>query len=76
MEFTEMTVSRRPTWDENTTAVAGRNEREKDAFLEWRRDLSVIELNSEKRSGTPFKENLEVWRKLWRVVERSILEIH
>ena len=70
MEFTEMKVPRRPTWDENTTAVE-LNEREKDAFLEWRRDLSVIELNSEKRSVTPFEKNLEVWRQLWRVVERS-----
>ncbi|VEL25026.1 unnamed protein product [Protopolystoma xenopodis] len=43
---------------------------EKDAFLAWRRELSRIE---ESHTGviTPYEKNLEFWRQLWRVIERS-----
>lgn len=44
-------------------------EREKAAFLAWRRELALVE----ERDGillTPFEKNLEVWRQLWRVLER------
>eukprot|EP00666_Eupelagonemidae_sp_cell4sb_P002678 gene2678-13817_t len=46
------------------------DQRERSSFLEWRRALAGIE----EREGvlmTPFERNLEVWRQLWRVVERS-----
>lgn len=45
-------------------------EKEKEAFIEWRRSLSDLESN-EHLCLTPFEKNLEVWRQLWRVVERS-----
>ncbi len=39
-------------------------------FLVWRRNLAIIE-EEEKLILTPFEKNLEVWRQLWRVLERS-----
>ncbi|KAL8449797.1 hypothetical protein Emed_002760 [Eimeria media] len=44
---------------------------ELDGFLQWRRSLAKME-----EDGiilTPYERNLEVWRQLWRVVERSHL---
>ncbi|EEB06295.2 GTP binding protein [Schizosaccharomyces japonicus yFS275] len=64
-----LTIPCRPPWDENTTPVElERNERQ--AFLEWRRSLAQLQ----EIPGfvvTPFERNLEVWRQLWRVIERS-----
>uniref|UniRef100_A0A1I8B039 Large subunit GTPase 1 homolog n=1 Tax=Meloidogyne hapla TaxID=6305 RepID=A0A1I8B039_MELHA len=39
-------------------------------FLDWRRKLAKLSEGS-KIVITPFERNLEVWRQLWRVVERS-----
>lgn len=44
--------------------------KEQEAFLEWRRGLAALEQNN-KLILTPFEKNLEVWRQLWRTVERS-----
>ncbi|KAF0696813.1 Aste57867_12475 [Aphanomyces stellatus] len=70
MDFKEMKVPRRPHWDETTTAQE-LNLRERESFLSWRRDLALLEQSSEDRDVTPFEKNLEVWRQLWRVIERS-----
>ncbi|KEP62457.1 UNVERIFIED_CONTAM: hypothetical protein HHA_208490 [Hammondia hammondi] len=45
---------------------------ERDAFLQWRREMAFLE---EQRgvSLSPFERNLDVWRQLWRVVEKSHL---
>jgi len=43
---------------------------ERKTFLEWRRSLADLE-EKEGVLLTPFEKNLEVWRQLWRVVERS-----
>lgn len=45
--------------------------REKDAFLKWRRDVAAMEEGNRSLKVTPFEKNLEVWRQLWRVIERS-----
>ena len=45
---------------------------EKDSFLEWRKALATVQEN-EYVILTPFEKNLEVWRQLWRVVERRWL---
>jgi hypothetical protein len=45
-------------------------ENEKAGFLEWRRSLAQFE-EEEGLVLTPFERNLEMWRQLWRVVERS-----
>uniref|UniRef100_A0A8C5MKX5 Large 60S subunit nuclear export GTPase 1 n=1 Tax=Leptobrachium leishanense TaxID=445787 RepID=A0A8C5MKX5_9ANUR len=62
-------IPRRPYWDENTSAeVLKQSEREK--FLEWRRQLVKLE-EEQKLILTPFERNLDFWRQLWRVIERS-----
>eukprot|EP00128_Syssomonas_multiformis_P014364 Colp12_sorted_trinity150504_noHs@16051 len=62
-------VPRRPKWDKTTTAEE-LDQNEKDNFLEWRRGLAELQQN-ENLTLTPFERNLEVWRQLWRVIERS-----
>jgi len=64
-------VPRRPAWHPGMTA-AELDRAEKDAFLEWRREIASLEEASGDRARvTPFEKNLEVWRQLWRVLERS-----
>jgi len=68
-----LTVPRRPKWDENTT----RNEleqMEKASLLDWRRGLAEL-IENHDLLMTPFERNLEVWRQLWRVIERSDLVV-
>lgn len=43
---------------------------ERQAFVAWRRELARLE-EQEGLVLTPFEKNLEVWRQLWRVLERS-----
>ena len=47
------------------------NQQETMAFLEWRRDIAAIEENNVKLAITPFEKNIEVWKQLWRVIEKS-----
>ncbi|KAM8954112.1 large subunit GTPase 1 homolog [Pelodytes ibericus] len=62
-------IPRRPPWDKNTSAeVLKQSEREN--FLEWRRQLAKLE-EEKKLILTPFERNLDFWRQLWRVIERS-----
>ncbi|KAI8474842.1 MAG: hypothetical protein J3K34DRAFT_490873 [Monoraphidium minutum] len=62
-------VPRRPPWDGSTTPDQ-LEQNEKQAFLDWRRRLARLE-EEEGLVLTPFERNLEVWRQLWRVLERS-----
>ncbi|XP_072294700.1 large subunit GTPase 1 homolog [Eucyclogobius newberryi] len=62
-------IPRRPHWDESTSPEALQTA-EKDSFLEWRRVLVQLE-EEQKLILTPFERNLEFWRQLWRVIERS-----
>jgi large subunit GTPase 1 len=68
-----LTVPRRPPWDENTSKVE-LEEREREAFLQWRRGLAELQ-EVDDLLMTPFERNLEVWRQLWRVIERSDLVV-
>ncbi|XP_042622582.1 large subunit GTPase 1 homolog [Cyprinus carpio] len=43
---------------------------ERDRFLTWRRELARLE-EEQKLILTPFERNLDFWRQLWRVIERS-----
>lgn len=72
MKFVNLRVPRRPVWDKHTTAEE-LNQKEKASFLEWRRQIAVLEEGDSAQTATPFEKNLEVWRQLWRVVERSDL---
>uniref|UniRef100_A0AAV2L2G6 Large subunit GTPase 1 homolog n=1 Tax=Knipowitschia caucasica TaxID=637954 RepID=A0AAV2L2G6_KNICA len=62
-------IPRRPNWDESTSPEALQTA-EKDSFLQWRRELAQLE-EEQKLILTPFERNLEFWRQLWRVIERS-----
>lgn len=68
-----LTVPRRPPWDERTSKDE-LDERERQALLEWRRGLAELQDNDDLLM-TPFERNLEVWRQLWRVIERSDLVV-
>jgi large subunit GTPase 1 len=68
-----LTVPRRPAWDKEMTA-GELHEREKASFLEWRRNLAELQ-EIDDLLMTPFERNLEVWRQLWRVIERSDLVV-
>ncbi|GAB4815090.1 hypothetical protein N2152v2_002136 [Parachlorella kessleri] len=62
-------LPRRPAWSASTSPDE-LDENERSAFYEWRRDLAGLE-QEEHLVLTPFEKNLEVWRQLWRVLERS-----
>mmetsp|Transcript_22684 Transcript_22684/g.32008 ORF Transcript_22684/g.32008 Transcript_22684/m.32008 type:complete len:759 (-) Transcript_22684:100-2376(-) len=85
--FRELNVPRRPKWDKSTTAEE-LDKMEKDSFLEWRRSIAEMEekvmsiskhtntnLGGNGGAVTPFEKNIEVWRQLWRVLERSQLVV-
>lgn len=62
-------IPRRPKWSPEMS-VDALDSLEKEEFLKWRHSLALLEEND----GivlTPFERNLEFWRQLWRVVERS-----
>ncbi|XP_055301961.1 large subunit GTPase 1 homolog [Sitodiplosis mosellana] len=62
-------IPRRPTWTPETTAD-DLHTQENLSFLEWRRGLAMLQ-EEEGILMTPYEKNLEFWRQLWRVVERS-----
>lgn len=68
-----LTVPRRPHWDSATTAEE-LDQLERESFLNWRRGLAELQENNDLLM-TPFERNLEVWRQLWRVIERSDLVV-
>lgn len=64
-------VPRRPPWNAEMS-VEELDDNERQAFLVWRRSLARLEEN-DNLVLTPFEKNLDIWRQLWRVVERSDL---
>lgn len=62
-------IPRRPKWTAETTAE-DLHTQENHSFLEWRRNLALLQ-EDEGMLMTPYEKNLEFWRQLWRVVERS-----
>ncbi|KAF9527776.1 P-loop containing nucleoside triphosphate hydrolase protein [Crepidotus variabilis] len=66
-------VPRRPPWKKSMTPVE-LDRQEKAAFLEWRRGLADLQ-DKDNFLLTPFERNIEVWRQLWRVLERSHLVV-
>ena len=68
-----LTVPRRPHWDETTTPQE-LDRKERASLLDWRRGLADLQENDDLLM-TPFERNLEVWRQLWRVIERSDLVV-
>lgn len=68
-----LTVPRRPAWDESTTSQE-LDKLERASLLDWRRGLAELQ-DTEDLLMTPFERNIEVWRQLWRVIERSDLVV-
>lgn len=68
-----LTVPRRPAWDATTTPDQ-LDRMERESLLDWRRGLAELQENNDLLL-TPFERNLEVWRQLWRVIERSDLVV-
>ena len=64
-----LSVPRRPDWDITWTKEKLDTE-EKQSFLNWRRHLAEVQSSNEVEL-TPYEKNLDFWRQLWRVVERS-----
>ena len=73
MHKARLTVPRRPKWDASTTPRE-LDVLEREGFLTWRRGLAELQENSDLLM-TPFERNIEVWRQLWRVIERSDLVV-
>ncbi|XAR60196.1 hypothetical protein NMG60_11033458 [Bertholletia excelsa] len=71
LHLSSLRVPRRPPWNAKMS-VEELDANERQAFLVWRRSLARLEEN-EKLVLTPFEKNLDIWRQLWRVVERSDL---
>jgi len=63
-------IPKRPKWNTKMTKVE-LHEAENTAFLTWRRKLAQLEEAHPDVLLTPFEKNLQVWRQLWRVIERS-----
>lgn len=68
--YQHLVIPRKPAWNSEMTAEEV-DYNEKKAFLQWRRDIAALESSSSGKKVTPFEKNLDVWRQLWRVVERS-----
>ncbi|GEQ69413.1 hypothetical protein JCM33374_g3085 [Metschnikowia sp. JCM 33374] len=67
----KLTIPRRPKWSKEQSKL--QIERQENlAFLEWRRSLAALTEHNDLLL-TPFERNIEVWRQLWRVVERCDL---
>ncbi|XVF19604.1 hypothetical protein REPUB_Repub11eG0125300 [Reevesia pubescens] len=71
LHASSLRVPRRPPWNA-AMSVEELDANEKQAFLVWRRSLARLEEN-DKLVLTPFEKNLDIWRQLWRVLERSDL---
>ncbi|KAG4071382.1 hypothetical protein HA402_004086 [Bradysia odoriphaga] len=62
-------IPRRPKWTAEMSAQDLQT-KENLSFLEWRRGLAMLQ-EDDGLLLTPYEKNLEFWRQLWRVVERS-----
>uniref|UniRef100_A0A2A4JZ51 Large subunit GTPase 1 homolog n=1 Tax=Heliothis virescens TaxID=7102 RepID=A0A2A4JZ51_HELVI len=64
-----LTVPRRPAWHPGISAE-DQMTREREAFLEWRRHLNELQAKLG-AAVTPYERNLELWKQLWRTLEKS-----
>ncbi|KAA0044245.1 hypothetical protein IC582_019648 [Cucumis melo] len=71
LHASSLRVPRRPPWNSKMSAEE-LDDNERQSFLIWRRSLARLEEN-ENLVLTPFEKNLDIWRQLWRVVERCDL---
>ncbi|XP_052861554.1 large subunit GTPase 1 homolog [Anopheles cruzii] len=62
-------IPRRPKWTKEMSPEE-LHLAENGSFLEWRRGLVALQEDDDMLL-TPYEKNLDFWRQLWRVVERS-----
>jgi len=74
MQDTIIPIPRRPKWNSSITKEE-LLELENESFLTWRKQLAKIE-EDYGCTMTPFERNLDFWRQLWRVVEKSDLIVY
>lgn len=72
--YNQLAIPRRPHWNRSMTADE-LHRLELESFLKWRKDLAELEMSSQNFKLTPFEKNIDVWRQLWRVIEKSNLLI-
>ena len=65
----KLKIPRRPQWSKEMTKE-DLDKLENDEFLNWRRNLAILQ-EDKQLLITPYEKNLEFWRQLWRVIERS-----
>ncbi|KAL4446500.1 hypothetical protein ABPG74_001241 [Tetrahymena malaccensis] len=63
-------IPRKPKWTKEMTKDQ-LNSLENQSFVEWRKALAKIEEAHYTIQITPYEKNVEVWKQLWRVIERS-----
>ena len=65
-------IPRRPKWNYDMSAEQLQR-LENAAFISWRRNLALFQERNVPLVLTPYELNLDMWRELWRVIERSHL---
>jgi large subunit GTPase 1 len=73
-KYAPLKLPRKPEWNKKMSKeqlVSNENQ----AFLEWRRDVAMMEEGNVSLAITPFEKNLSVWKQLWSVIERCQLLI-
>ncbi|MES1909827.1 MAG: hypothetical protein MHM6MM_002524 [Cercozoa sp. M6MM] len=70
--YAALSVPRRPPWHRHMSRDEVR-ENESRSFVDWKRAMAMRAERANNMAVTPYEKNLEVWRQLWRVVERSQL---
>ena len=63
-----MKIPRKPDWFQKSSEIQKKDET--NSFLNWRAKLAELD-DKLRGSLTPYEKNLEVWRQLWFVVDRS-----
>ena len=66
----KLRIPRRPHWEKGMDKDA-LQQAERESFIEWRRTLAELQ-ELDNVLMTPFERNIEFWRQLWRVIERSV----
>jgi len=69
-DFHDLPVPRRPAWTREMTAIE-LAQKETTSFLRWRKHIADLQAQNSSLQVTPFEKNIDYWRQLWRVIERS-----
>ena len=65
-----LSIPKRPKWHKGIDKETF-SRMEKESFLTWRKALAEEEEKRIDMSITPFEKNMEIWKQLWLVVEKS-----